>query len=250
MAGIELFVYVVNILILLRDRIKMKRALPLLHELMGLVADFDSHATTDEMHLPGFIHWLLQREKEQQDALFSDYTENTLQEGHPSDEQMTPDILLTILVTYLFRYAKHYTKKALDGSPLSTMDDFTFLLTLKTHGNMTKTALTTKHLLEVTSGVEILKRLERQGFVATSENPDDKRSRHVSITESGREILKEMMVKMRQVSGIVAGNLSTTELRQLLPLLMKLDSFHGEIHREDKKSDLTDITQKYLAVSY
>ncbi len=228
----------------------MKRALPLLHELMGLVADFDGDATDDEMHLPGFIHWLLQREKQQQDALFSDYTENTLQEGHPSEEQMTPDILLTILVTYLFRYAKHYTKKALDNSPLSTMDDFTFLLTLNTHGNMTKSELTTKHLLEITSGVEILKRLEKQGFVESSENPEDRRSKHVSITESGKDILEKMMVKMRQVSGIVAGNLNTTEMRQLLPLLMKLDSFHGEIHRDDKKSNLAEITQKYLAVAY
>lgn len=226
--------------------LKMKRALPLLNELMGLVADFDGEATNDEMHLPGFIHWLLQREKKQQEALFTDYTENTLQEGHSSDEQMTPDILLTILVTYLFRYAKHYSKKALEDSPLSTMDDFTFLLTLKTHGSMTKSELTTKHLLEITSGVEILKRLEKQGLVESSENPDDRRSKHVSITDSGRKVLSQIMVKMRQVSGIVAGNLTTTEMGQLLPLLMKLDSFHSEIHREDKKTGLLAIMNKYL----
>lgn len=228
----------------------MKKALPLLQELMGLVTDFDEAATSDEMHLPGFIHWLLQREKQQQEALFSDYTENNLQEGHPSEEQMTPDILLTILVTYLFRYAKHYAKKALDGSRLSTMDDFTFLLTLQTHGNMTKSELTTKHLLEITSGVEILKRLEKQGFVESSENPDDRRSKHVSITQAGGDVLAVMMVKMSQVSSIVAGNLNTTEMRQLLPLLMKLDSFHSDIHRDDKKSGLAEITRKYLAVAY
>lgn len=228
----------------------MKRALPLLQELLGLVAEFDNDATSDEMHLPGFIHWILQREKQQQDALFSSYTENASQEDLPPEEQVTPDILLTILVTYLFRYAKHYAKKALEDSLLSTMDDFTFLLTLKTHGNMTKSELTTKHLLEITSGVEILKRLEKQGFVESSENPEDRRSKHVSITQSGIDILEETMIKMRLVSGIVAGNLTTTEMRQLLPLLMKLDSFHGEIHRDDKKSGLAEITKKYLALSY
>lgn len=228
----------------------MKRALPLLNELLGLVADFDGEATLDEMHLPGFIHWLLQREKDQQDALFSDFTENTLQDGHSTSEKMTPDILLTILVTYLFRYAKHYAKKALEGSPLSTMDDFTFLLTLNAQGSLTKSELTTKHLLEITSGSEILKRLENQGFVESSKNPDDRRSKHVSITDAGREMLEEIMVGMKQVSGIVAGNLNTTEMRQLLPLLMKLESFHREIHSEDKKTELPEIIEKYQASAY
>lgn len=228
----------------------MKRALPLLEELLQLVAEFDEEAVQDEVHLPGFIHWILQREKRQQDELFANYTQESLQKGKPSEEAMTPDILLTILVTYLFRYAKHYSKKALDQSPLSTLDDFTFLLTLNTQGSMTKSELIHQHLLEITSGVEILKRLERQGYIFTSANPNDRRSKHVSITDEGRTLIREMMDSMKQVSAIVAGNLSTTEMRQLLPLLMKLDSFHGEIHKQDKKSDLGEITQKYLAGSY
>ncbi len=227
----------------------MKRALPLLQDLMRLVANFDEQASAEEMHMPGFIHWLLQREKEQEEALVGNYMNLASGKHMGKAEGMTPGILLTMLITYLFRYAKHYAKKALDGSPLSTLDDFTFLLTLNTQGNMTKSELAGRHLLEVTSGGEILKRLEKQGYVTSFADPNDGRSRQVAITNEGRDILGRLMEQMGMVAHIVAGNLTSQEISRLLPVLMKLDTFHSDIHREDKKADLREITEKYLVGS-
>ena len=227
----------------------MKRTLPLLKELMDLMADFDDHATADQVHLPGFIHWLLQREKEQEKQLYDNYMVETRGTEPSGEHPMTPDILITILVTYLFRYAKHYSKKALDGSPLSTLDDFTYLLSLNMEGSMTKSELANRHLLEVTSGNEILRRLEKLEMVYTFDDPNDGRSRRVAITESGKAMLGQMMGRMKTVSSIVAGNLTAQEIARLLPILMKLDTFHHEIHQQDKKADLEEITEKYLVGS-
>lgn len=212
---------------------------------MELVAEFDGKAAANEVHLPGFIHWLLERNKLEQDLLFSEPSAEIIS-SKEEKSGMTPDNILTILLTFLFRYAKHYTKKALEGSPLSTLDDFTFLLTLKYQGSMTKSELTNQHMLEITSGIEILKRLSKQGFIATFSDPNDGRSKQVAITEQGLEVVDHAMVNMEKVSKIVAGNLGPAELAQLLPLLTHLHGFHAEIYKEDKKSELGEIFDKYL----
>ncbi len=149
-------------------------------------------------------------------------------------------------ITHLFRYAKHYTKKALENSPLSTLDDFTFLLTLRYQGSMTKSELTSQHLLEITSGIEIIKRLSRQGLITTFDDPNDRRSKQVAITEAGIALLDELLIDMKQVSRLVAGNVTPEEMHFLLPILTKLHHFHGEIHKDHRKSDLQEITDKFL----
>ena len=223
----------------------MTRTLPLLKQLLDLMAEFDQQAVSHELHLPGFIHWLLQRDKEEGNAMpaMPEYG----QDRQSDDEGMTPEILLTMMVTYLFRYAKHYTKKALEGSPLSTLDDFTFLLTLRYQGSLTKSELISQHLLEITSGIEILKRLHKKGLVVMFDDPNDGRSKRVAITEAGSQVLYDQMAHMGLVSQVVAGNLRPEELGLILPALLKLNRFHQEIHQEDKKSELPLIVEKYLS---
>ncbi len=223
----------------------MTRTLPLLKQLLDLVAEFDHQAVSHEVHLPGFIHWLLQRNKEEGNPMpaMADFD----QPRQNDDEGMTPEILLTMMVTYLFRYAKHYTKKALEGSPLSTLDDFTFLLTLRYQGSLTKSELISQHLLEITSGIEILKRLHKKGLVVMFDDPNDGRSKRVAITDAGTQVLEEQMAHMGLVSHVVAGNLRPEELGQILPALLKLNRFHQEIHQEDKRSELPLIVEKYLS---
>ena len=223
----------------------MTRTLPLLKQLLDLMAEFDQQAVSHELHLPGFIHWLLQRDKEEGNAMPA--MPGYGQDRQSDDEGMTPEILLTMMVTYLFRYAKHYTKKALEGSPLSTLDDFTFLLTLRYQGSLTKSELISQHLLEITSGIEILKRLHKKGLVVMFDDPNDGRSKRVAITEAGSQVLEEQMAHMEQVSHVVAGNLRPEELGLILPALLKLNRFHQEIHQEDKKSELPMIVEKYLS---
>jgi DNA-binding MarR family transcriptional regulator len=165
----------------------------------------------------------------------------------PLEEEST-DTILTMLISYLYRYAKHYTKKALDITPLSTMDEFTFLATLLYQGSLTKTELIQQHLLEVTSGIEIIKRLMKAGLITDYPDPHDRRSKRVKITDKGRKVLEGVMKQMDRVAQLVSGDLSSEELGQLLPLLHKLNDFHALIHMQDRKSKLAVIEEKYLGL--
>jgi MarR family transcriptional regulator, lower aerobic nicotinate degradation pathway regulator len=154
--------------------------------------------------------------------------------------------ILTILIAYLYRYAKHYSKKALEDTPLSTLDEFTFLATLSYRGNLTKTELINLHLLEITSGIEIIKRLEKGDLLESYADPNDRRSKRVKLTSRGREVLEVVMKKMDLVAQVVSGDLSEAEQQRLLPILHRLNDFHAVIHHQDRKSDLEAIKEKYL----
>jgi hypothetical protein len=65
----------------------------------------------------------------------------------------------------MFRFAKQYSKKALENTNLKTIDDFGFLSSLIVAESMTKTELINRHVLEITTGMEIIKRLHTLGFM-------------------------------------------------------------------------------------
>lgn len=223
----------------------MERKYELLQEMIDLLTEYEQQIGERAPSIMGFSVWLNQKM-----GYFSPGMAMVGQQvaGQPSDSDPATDqaTQLTMLITYLYRYAKHYTKKALERTPLSTLDEFGFLVTLLDRDSLTKSELINLHLLEITSGIEIIKRLDRQGLLETFPDPDDRRSRRVRLTEQGRGVLFQAMQEMQQVTRLVAGDLKEEERRLVLPILNRLNDFHAVIHNQDRKSKLGEIAQKYL----
>lgn len=157
------------------------------------------------------------------------------------DEYRSTSIDISILIVLLFHYAKGYIKKALRDSVLQTPDEFSFLITLMTYKNLTKSELIAKQVMEKTSGSEVIRRLIKRGLIVESADENDKRSIRVSITKSGREEILKILPLMGKVSEIVVGNLSAEEINTLSYLLKKLDYFHNDIYINKRGHPLIDI---------
>lgn len=154
-------------------------------------------------------------------------------------EESNSDV--SILITLMFRYAKGYIKKALPESPIQTADEFAFLITLMTHGSLTKTELINKQVMEKTSGVDVIKRLVNQDLMHEFADEADKRSVRVAITPKGKEELEKVLPEMAKVSRIVVGNLTEPEISTLSYLLKKLDFFHNDIFMNKRNLNLDEI---------
>lgn len=157
------------------------------------------------------------------------------------DESRSTSIDISILIVLMYHYAKGYLKKALRDSNLQTPDEFSFLITLMTYDNLTKSELITKQVMEKTSGSEVIRRLIKRGFIVENADEKDKRSVRVSITKTGREEILRMLPLMGSVSEIVVGNLSTREINTLSYLLKKLDYFHNDIYVNRREHPLSEI---------
>ena len=157
-----------------------------------------------------------------------------------------PEIEFATLLTGLFRFAKHYIKKAFQGTSLRTVDEFGFLATLLKEETLLKNELINLHLLEISSGSEILKRLIKHGLVKEFPDLHDKRAKRVALTESGKAEVFRAFEDMHKVSEIVIGNLTQKELTDVLSVLNKLTFFHQRIHELDRNTELNALHEKYV----
>lgn len=164
---------------------------------------------------------------------FEGQEEGWLKENH---RKVNNDI--SILMVFMYRYAKGYIKKALKNSVLQTPEEFTFLITLMTYSSMTKTQLINSQIMEKTSGTEIIKRLIKHGLIGEKDDQEDQRSKQVYITESGRNEIISLLPVIDTVADIVIANLSIEERKSLAYLLNKMDHYHNDIFLNKKNVEL------------
>lgn len=156
------------------------------------------------------------------------------------------EVEFSIGLTTLFRFAKIYIKKAFADSSFKTLDEFGFLATLMREKSLLKGELIQKHLLEVSSGSEILKRLIKQGLIYEFDDEHDRRAKRVALTELGKKEILTAFNQMHKVSEIIIGNLTDEELKNTLAVFQKLTSFHWRLHEEDKNTALDELYSKYI----
>jgi DNA-binding MarR family transcriptional regulator len=144
----------------------------------------------------------------------------------PIDPWETLEGSLSKLLVLLSRYAKYYTKSALEISELANAEEFGFLITLMVRSAMSKSDLIKANLLEKSTGTEIIKRLMVKSYIESFKAPSDQRKTLVKITESGRAALYTSFGPMSDVAQMITSCLTESEKVQLFKLLHKLHLFH------------------------
>jgi len=159
-------------------------------------------------------------------------------------EHVDPNTEISTLIVFMYRYAVGYFKKALKESNITTLDEFSFLIVLMTYPSLSKTELIQKLIMEITSGVEVIKRLLKNGLIEEFANPNDKRSVLVAITSKGKQELAALLPKMGIVGNVVVGNLTPEEVTSLSYLLRKLDYHHNDIFLNHRNLTLEELVGK------
>lgn len=217
----------------------------LIHELVSLVERMERENPERELSLAGFSAFLLNTGVETDysgiggDVRFGEFAPEAQNLAFQLDNSIGR------LLVYMSRYAKNYIKKALQDTPVHSAEEFTALSILLTHEQLTKSELINYNLQEKASGTEVIRRLILAGLVSQSGDLKDKRSKTISITALGREILSEIFVDMSRVGQIITGSLTTSEKLTLHQLLQKLENFHLEHFK--KKTITTKADLKTLS---
>lgn len=199
----------------------MERKFELLKKIIPKVESFfQSGKGRGQEEVLDFANWLVQEEHERLGARPA---------GDPRLEIEAADNLASRIayhVDRLHKYTKFYLKQAMKDSPMVANDDFGFLASLAFADSMQKSELIQLNVGEIPSGMEVIKRLLRNGLLAEFEDPADKRAKRVRITPLGKQAFFEILPKMNKVSELVKGNLTPEELQTLYTLLQKLDQHH------------------------
>ncbi|MBN2615241.1 MAG: winged helix-turn-helix transcriptional regulator [Bacteroidales bacterium] len=173
-------------------------------------------------------------------------TRDGLKESEYLDYKAIPQVEFSAILTRLYRFANRYLKQVFKDSHFKSIDEFGFLATLLKEGPLTKTELINKHLMEITTGVEIIKRLVKKGLITETDDASDKRSKIVVLTGEGKKELFSAFNRMYEVSLLITGNLNPEELKSGIEMMTKLGDFHQTIFEKDKNTELTELYSKYL----
>ena len=201
----------------------------ILHELINKAQEYESQTgqKLEKEDMAIFSKWLYEKtnaEKKEEIKL------------EPTGE--TLDSIIGKFIGFMYRFAKFYTKKALENSPLTTLDDFTYLGSILLKAGSSKTEIIDYHIHEKTTGIEILKRLKKNGFITEKKSVTDARSKSLFITETGKGIFFAHVGKMQKIGELIVGDLEEDEKLQLISLLNRLNDFHQPIYHQNKKESI------------
>ena len=209
----------------------------LIKDVLDLVQEFEIETNNNnhfETSVEGFKNWIS--------------TNNNTIVNEPNwegkENGRSAESVINTMIVHLNRYAKSYSKSAIFGSNFSTQEDFIYLINLKAFGEMSKMDLIKKNVHEKPVGMQIINRLINQGWIEQRNSKTDKRSKVISISETGLQALGNQMDKIRQATSIVTGNLSQNEKMELIRLLNKLDDFHQPIY--DRNIETEDLLREAL----
>ncbi|MEM8889432.1 MAG: MarR family winged helix-turn-helix transcriptional regulator [Bacteroidota bacterium] len=199
-------------------------------ELMDHFEAFENETGSQE--IASFAHWLHKR------SLTEAYYQ-----GPDLDQQLNERIVEEL--GKINNYTKHYVKKVTRESPLAGWNDMVAIIILYYAGSRRKTEVIQMGLMELSPGMEVVRRLLRLEMIEEFPDPDDGRARRIKLTEKGRKMYAEMEKEIRKLSKIMTGNLNMEEKQQLLLILEKLQKYHYPIWIEDQDASIDAILEKY-----
>lgn len=148
---------------------------------------------------------------------------------------------ISVLITLLFRYAKYYTALALEECDLNSIDEFSFVIVLMTHPSLSKTELIRQNAVEKSTGIEIINRLIKKGWMEQFPGETDKRTQRVRMTEQGRRWMYPVLHDVEKVGQVLAGKLTVSERNTLHYLLRKLEMHHHHLRTHFPDATLNEL---------
>ena len=206
-----------------------------------------------ENDFKSFALWLFRQESEQEAAwesinfMFMQEIEKSGIEAEKNN--FSTERKITTLLTRLYRFGRNYTKRALQGLPISTPEEYGFLATAYSLHNPSKSEIINANLVEITTGSDIIRRLIGEGLLKEVPDKTDKRMKRMQLTEKGTTVWEQSFDKMENVARLLNGNLSDDKKETILETLSYLDNFHEKINSKEDAKNITEVANKYVLPS-
>jgi len=194
----------------------------LVKDLLDLLDEFEVESGSGTVNMDTFTSWLANRQ----------IVQLALETGLAQQSDTHLDSQLNDSIKYVSRYAKFYTKSALQQSVFATADELSYLLFLQDNGPLNKTALIKQQVQEKSAGIQIINRLLAMNLVEQKPDRQDKRNKIIQLTPVGIEAIALNKKRMEQANEQLLGSLSAMEKKTLKALLNKLEVAHKELFNE------------------
>jgi len=134
-----------------------------------------------------------------------------------------------------------YMRIALKDTALSSIEEIMVCAALNTLGESRKTDVVNYAMMEISTGTDILNRLIEKGFVSQRIDPDDKRSRLLTLSPAGTTALKKCFKKAGLAREIFLADLTEDDKKLVANILYPLQEKHARLSVAGKGRTIEEI---------
>jgi DNA-binding MarR family transcriptional regulator len=198
-------------------------------ELVNSYAEFeDSHPDSD---IADFCRYYLAsgRKKETLDNLFD------------GEIPPRPDIIITKLVDRIARIHRIYIEIAMRGMKIQHFEEFSLLSAIANLKTPRKTEVIYHTINELSTGLNLLDSMKKRGYISEREDPEDKRSKRLSLTPKGKKILEGCYERFGKIPEMLFKDMKEGDIQLCIQLLKNVDLKFSKLWQHDKGRSLEEI---------
>ncbi len=198
-------------------------------ELVNSWADFE--AGHPDSGIKDFCRYYLAsgRNKETPDNLF--------------DGEMPPraDIVLAKLMDRISRIHMIYIQIAMKGMKIQHFEEFNLLSAIANLKTPRKTEVIFHTINELSTGLHLLAGMKKRGYILEKDDPEDKRSKRLSLTPKGKKILEGCYERFSKIPELLFKDLNHEDIRLCIQLLKNIDLKFSGRWQHDRVRSLEEI---------
>jgi len=162
--------------------------------------------------------------------------------GGPTD----PDGMFMMTVARCTLSFWVFMRIALRDTPLPTVEDVMLCSALNSLGESRKTDLINHAMMEISTGTDNLNRLIKKGFVRQRTDPDDKRSKLLTLSPTGLTALKQCFAKGTMAREIFLADMDDEDKKLVATILYPLQEKNSKLSVANKGKSIEEIYSEVI----
>jgi DNA-binding MarR family transcriptional regulator len=154
--------------------------------------------------------------------------------------RITDGLLLKIMAR-IHKLHMIYSDMALEGSGVNQMEEFGMLMQISQDKDPRKTDVIYSHLMELSSGTDMLNRLKNRGLVTEQPDPEDKRAKRLHLTKAGEKVIEACKPRVAKLAKMMLFDVAEDDKLLCIRLLKGVEQKFSEIMPAHKGRDFAEV---------
>lgn len=125
------------------------------------------------------------------------------------------------------------------------IESFSLINVIRFRKECRKTDAISECFLELSTGIDILTRLKKNGYISERGDPNDKRARLVKVTAKGEAMLVKCWKSLGKTAFFVYNDLEDDDKKIVMQLLSNLEIKHSKIIAENRNKTLDELIEEF-----
>jgi DNA-binding MarR family transcriptional regulator len=140
-----------------------------------------------------------------------------------------------------------YANIALQDTGLSQIEEFGILITIhRLSEDPKKTEVIQSNIIQLSSGTNMLERLKKKGLLKEYDDPVDRRSKRLKLTEEGKKAVQKGTSRMGKLARMMLRELDDEDKQLCIQLLKSTEAKFSVLLPKQKNKKFDDIYEENM----